>query len=236
MAIQSVRYVSANDGSSYFVEVKRGWIGKPALKMPVGFWHGTGYNPALAEEDKSLPNQAAEPTRTTVTPPAGAGDRASGALGVALTFLVARAAAPSEATTLESQFRADIEAFVRSKSPQPVQQDSLNQMVDQVVAEVKRSYPAVLKEDEKKEGPPTDDALTRAYNDLERVGGGAPRPVLVSFYTELWKSQRIQPQQRVILERLMLAVTEAVQKQKNSANHAADRMPGSNAPAESGRH
>ncbi len=35
----------------------------------------------IPTERKDRPNQAAEPTRTTVTPPAGAGDRASGARG-----------------------------------------------------------------------------------------------------------------------------------------------------------
>jgi len=49
MAIQSVRYVASNDGSSYFVEVERGWIGKPKLDMPAEFWHGTGYNPKLGD-------------------------------------------------------------------------------------------------------------------------------------------------------------------------------------------
>jgi hypothetical protein len=48
IALSSVRYVVANDGSSYFVEVQRGWIGKPALDMPADFWRGTGYDPKLA--------------------------------------------------------------------------------------------------------------------------------------------------------------------------------------------
>ena len=49
IAVQSVRYVVAKDGSSYFVEVQRGWVGKPKLNMPAEFWHGTGYNPKLAD-------------------------------------------------------------------------------------------------------------------------------------------------------------------------------------------
>jgi hypothetical protein len=48
IALQSVRYVVAEDGSSYFVEVQRGWIGKPELIMPAEFWRGTGFNPKLA--------------------------------------------------------------------------------------------------------------------------------------------------------------------------------------------
>ena len=36
---------------------------------------------ALQHEDVKSPNQAAEPIRTAVTPPAGAGDRANGAPG-----------------------------------------------------------------------------------------------------------------------------------------------------------
>ncbi len=48
IALKSVRYVSAEDRSSYYVEVQRGWIGKPELSMPAEFWRGTGYNPRLA--------------------------------------------------------------------------------------------------------------------------------------------------------------------------------------------
>lgn len=49
IALQSVRYVAAKDGSSYYVEVQRGWIGKPKLSMPAEFWFGTGYNPKLGD-------------------------------------------------------------------------------------------------------------------------------------------------------------------------------------------
>jgi hypothetical protein len=48
IALQSVRYTAAEDGSSYYVEVRRGWVGKPELNMPTEFWRGTGYNPKLA--------------------------------------------------------------------------------------------------------------------------------------------------------------------------------------------
>jgi hypothetical protein len=48
LALQSVRYVAAADGKTYFVEVQRGWIGKPRIELPPEFWQGTGYNPALA--------------------------------------------------------------------------------------------------------------------------------------------------------------------------------------------
>ncbi len=47
LAIGSVRYVAAPDRLSYFVEVQRGWMGKPELDMPADFWKGTGFNPAL---------------------------------------------------------------------------------------------------------------------------------------------------------------------------------------------
>jgi hypothetical protein len=49
IALHSVRYVAAKDGSSYYVEVQRGWIGKPELNMPAEFWRRTGYNPKLAD-------------------------------------------------------------------------------------------------------------------------------------------------------------------------------------------
>jgi len=47
MAIHSVRYIVAPDGMSYFVEMERGWIGKPRLSLPEDFWHGTGFNAGL---------------------------------------------------------------------------------------------------------------------------------------------------------------------------------------------
>src|ERR1044072_6955006 len=39
LALQSVRYIAAADGKSYFVEVQRGWIGKPAMELPPDFWN-----------------------------------------------------------------------------------------------------------------------------------------------------------------------------------------------------
>jgi hypothetical protein len=47
MALNSVRYYTNEDGTAYFVEVTRGWVGKPKLEMPVGFWQGTGYRKDL---------------------------------------------------------------------------------------------------------------------------------------------------------------------------------------------
>src|SRR5687767_7072477 len=47
LALRSVRYYAAPDGSSYFVEVARGWVGKPVLDIPPDFWKGTGYSSTL---------------------------------------------------------------------------------------------------------------------------------------------------------------------------------------------
>jgi hypothetical protein len=52
IALNSVRYHSAPDGSRYYVEVERGWIGKPALEYPPEFWQGTGYSPAVKPRDE----------------------------------------------------------------------------------------------------------------------------------------------------------------------------------------
>ena len=46
-ALNSVRYYSAPDDSKYYLEVERGWIGKPVLAYQPEFWQGTGYSPAL---------------------------------------------------------------------------------------------------------------------------------------------------------------------------------------------
>ena len=47
LAIHSVSYVSNADGTAYYVEVERGWAGKPTFTMPAEFWRGTGYSEAL---------------------------------------------------------------------------------------------------------------------------------------------------------------------------------------------
>lgn len=47
IALQSVLYVCAEDRETYFLEVQRGWVGKPKLLMPEGFWKGTGFDPDL---------------------------------------------------------------------------------------------------------------------------------------------------------------------------------------------
>jgi hypothetical protein len=51
----------------------------------IGSWEEEGgtqsWYAELSPAEEKTPNQAAEPTRTTVTPPADAGDRASGARG-----------------------------------------------------------------------------------------------------------------------------------------------------------
>ena len=47
IALQSVRYYTNADRTAYYVEVERGWIGKPDLEMPAEFWRGTGYTTSL---------------------------------------------------------------------------------------------------------------------------------------------------------------------------------------------
>jgi hypothetical protein len=44
MALNSVAYYPSPNRDAYYVEVERGWIGKPALDVPAGFWEGTGYS------------------------------------------------------------------------------------------------------------------------------------------------------------------------------------------------
>lgn len=47
MALKSVSYYPNSDRTAYYVEVQRGWIGKPHIEMPEEFWQGTGYNEKL---------------------------------------------------------------------------------------------------------------------------------------------------------------------------------------------
>lgn len=50
MALGSVDYLPGSDLTSYYVEVNRGWMGKPEeLQMPDEFWQGTGFNELLKE-------------------------------------------------------------------------------------------------------------------------------------------------------------------------------------------
>ena len=45
--LMSVKYVPSPNRDAYYIEVERGWMGKPDLQMPPEFWKGTGYSPAL---------------------------------------------------------------------------------------------------------------------------------------------------------------------------------------------
>ena len=42
--ISATRYYPSTDRQHYYVEVERGWMGKPTLTMPDGFWKNTGYD------------------------------------------------------------------------------------------------------------------------------------------------------------------------------------------------
>lgn len=43
IALGSVRYCPSLDQKTYYVEVTRGWMGKPKLTYPPEFWKGTGF-------------------------------------------------------------------------------------------------------------------------------------------------------------------------------------------------
>ncbi|HKV61626.1 MAG TPA: hypothetical protein VJO16_06920 [Candidatus Acidoferrum sp.] len=52
IALQSVRYYTNADRTAYYIEVERGWVGKPDLKMPAEFWRGTGYTASLKPKNR----------------------------------------------------------------------------------------------------------------------------------------------------------------------------------------
>lgn len=52
IALQSVAYFPNADSSHYYVEVQRGWVGRPNLQMPDEFWRGTGYSLDLKPKSK----------------------------------------------------------------------------------------------------------------------------------------------------------------------------------------
>ena len=47
IALNSVSYFPNPDRTAYYIEVDRGWVGKPDLQMAPEFWQGTGYSPHL---------------------------------------------------------------------------------------------------------------------------------------------------------------------------------------------
>ncbi len=47
LALNSIAYYPNADRTRYYIEVERGWVGKPSLQMPDEFWQGTGYDPSL---------------------------------------------------------------------------------------------------------------------------------------------------------------------------------------------
>jgi len=50
--LEGMRYAVSPDGAKYYVEVERGWIGKPVLSYPPQFWQGTGYSPTLKPQQR----------------------------------------------------------------------------------------------------------------------------------------------------------------------------------------
>jgi hypothetical protein len=52
LALQSVAYYPNAERTAYYIEVQRGWVGKPALQMPDEFWRGTGYSASLKPKDE----------------------------------------------------------------------------------------------------------------------------------------------------------------------------------------
>lgn len=49
--VNVVGYYPSPDSTSYYVEVKRGWLGKPTFTVPDEFWQGTGFSPTLRPKD-----------------------------------------------------------------------------------------------------------------------------------------------------------------------------------------
>jgi hypothetical protein len=47
LALMSVHYYPSPNRDAYYIEVERGWMGKPTFIMPPEFWKGTGYSTAL---------------------------------------------------------------------------------------------------------------------------------------------------------------------------------------------
>lgn len=52
IALQNVRYYPNAERTAYYIEIERGWIGKPDLKMPNEFWQGTGYTEGLKPSNR----------------------------------------------------------------------------------------------------------------------------------------------------------------------------------------
>ena|ERR1700738_1302519 len=52
IVLYTVAYYPSADRKSYYVEVTRGWMGKPDLTEPDEFWRGTGFSAALKPKDR----------------------------------------------------------------------------------------------------------------------------------------------------------------------------------------
>ena len=50
IALHSVRYCPSPDQKTYYLEVTRGWVGKPTLTFPADFWVGTGFRASGVKE------------------------------------------------------------------------------------------------------------------------------------------------------------------------------------------
>lgn len=52
LPLSVVAYYPNAERTKYYIEVQRGWIGKPTLEMPDEFWQGTGYTSSLKPRNK----------------------------------------------------------------------------------------------------------------------------------------------------------------------------------------
>lgn len=43
IALGAVSYCANANGTAYYIEVERGWAGRPNLSLPPEFWQGTGF-------------------------------------------------------------------------------------------------------------------------------------------------------------------------------------------------
>ncbi len=49
--LESVKYSANENRTRYYVDVSRGWVGKPTIVYPPEFWQGTGFDPGLRPQD-----------------------------------------------------------------------------------------------------------------------------------------------------------------------------------------
>ena len=136
---------------------------------------------------------------------------------VPVAFLVAAGCAvmPQEPMCdpeLETQLRSDIAEICKASSNAPMQGHEAERMVEERFQQVLERVPTLLSDPVG--AAPAASEIKDALEDVKAVARGAPLPVVVAYYEDLWRSGQLSDRQAVIMLRLMQEIVAHVKKEE----------------------